>query len=139
MQNNEDDFLQQLLSGMGSNNASQSLLISSSAAPPPPTLPTPPTQCSQATEMETLLDGAEDWDWDGDLEESLVTEAIPAQVSRRVQTTTSAFFKMKPFQRLPEKVLVPAADKRHVISPYFRCIVDSIADSTLGKREKVSL
>jgi len=41
----------------------------------------------QTTEMGNLLDGVDDWDWEGDLDQASVMETIPAQVSRRVINT----------------------------------------------------
>jgi hypothetical protein len=34
---------------------------------------------------------------------------------------------------------MPAVEHRHVMSPYFRCVVDVVEDSKVGKREKVRL
>jgi hypothetical protein len=34
---------------------------------------------------------------------------------------------------------MPPVEHRHVMSPYFRCVVDTVEDSKGGKREKVSL
>jgi hypothetical protein len=95
MQENEDDFLQQLLSGMSAPNASQSWISQSTATLPPPTLPSPRKMASKRDEMENLLDGVDDWDWDADLDEVSVTEAIPAQVSRRVDAVLGAFINFK--------------------------------------------
>jgi hypothetical protein len=91
MQENEDDFLQLLLSGMSAPSASQSWITQSSATLPPPTLPSPRKTASKRNEIDNLLDGVDDWDWDTDLDEVSVTEAIPAQVSRRVNVVLGAF------------------------------------------------
>jgi hypothetical protein len=32
---------------------------------------------------------------------------------------------------------MPPVEHRHVMSPYFRCVVDEVEDSKIGKREKV--
>lgn len=71
-------FLDALLSSMDASHASQTT-SASHPAPPPSTLPSqpPPTlQVSSNTEeIEQLLDGAEDWNWEDDLLETGMPEA----------------------------------------------------------------
>lgn len=91
MQENEDDFLQRLLSGMSAPNASQAWTSQSTATLPPPTLPSPKKEASKRDEIENLLDGVDDWDWDADLEDIVVKEEPPAHVSRRVDLILDVF------------------------------------------------
>ncbi|KAG8800957.1 Tripartite DNA replication factor [Serendipita sp. 398] len=135
----ENDFLSSLLHAMNADNASRL-----------PDLPTPSvvkaassTSASKApstsSEMGRLLEGADEWDWDDDLEGDtslLDPETVVRGLDFHLQSTDEWLINFEP-SRLPEKAKIPEVEK-NALPPCTRCLVKSIEDSRHGIRwEKV--
>ncbi|KAG8836188.1 Tripartite DNA replication factor [Serendipita sp. 399] len=110
----ENDFLALLLDTMNPDNASQTPDFPTTSLTKPSSSPV--KQRAARSEMETLLEGAEDWNWDEDFEEDappLLTE--------------------KSTLRSPKKSKTPQIERR-VLPPYTRCLVESVEVSGPSSR-----
>lgn len=86
MRLNETDFLNELLLGMDASSAFQT--PSTQSTQPPPSLPpstasTTRQSLTQVSEIQQLLQGADEWDWNDDLEDNSMLEGVNEPVSRR--------------------------------------------------------
>ncbi|CCA73479.1 related to DNA helicase, partial [Serendipita indica DSM 11827] len=118
----EDDFLLSLLNAMDASQPARH-----TQPPPTPAIastsaPTQATQCTMNKEITQLLDGAEDWSWDDDLDEEMLTHNDTVEIKPILEGKNAS-----------ERPV------RHPVSPHTRCVVHSVELPTAARREKVLL